>query len=120
MFLDAQDDCRKGETEKSAIAGRAWGMHHPIVWEDAEILDSARNQHVLRVKEALHIELTPKDTHFSRDVGVELPGCWSATIRKPHPNTHASIALRHYTRAHAVHLFNSLMILNHPDEDCSS
>ena len=75
-----QDACRKYQPEKSAIAEHASGMHHPIVWENAKVLDSANSQYTLRVKEALHICQTPQDAHFNIDVGVELAGCWSAML----------------------------------------
>ena len=65
--------------------------HHPIEWKAAAIVDKAKGRKELALKEALHIQLTPKEQRFNRDVGVELPVCWVATIRalirSPSPTT---------------------------------
>jgi len=52
---------RRGETEKSAIAEHAWGQQHPILWEETSVLDQAKNNTTLLIKEALHIRLTDLD-----------------------------------------------------------
>ena len=44
------------------------------------MIDRASRFGELRVKEALHIHLTP-DQRFNRDVGLELPGCWVSTLK---------------------------------------
>ena len=53
------------------------------------MIDRASRSGELRVKEELHIHLTPEDQRFNRDVGLELPGCWVSTLKtlrmKPHP-----------------------------------
>ena len=41
--------------EKSARAEHAWENHHPINWEETSVLDRARGQGELLLKEALHI-----------------------------------------------------------------
>ena len=105
-----QDAC---QPEKSAIAEHAWGMHHPIVWENAKILDSANNQYTLRVKEALHICQTPQDAHFNRDVGVELAGCWSAKLH------HHSITTPRHLVTHCIFTFEILIFILIPDEGYS-
>ena len=55
-----------------------------ILWEETTVIDRARKWRELLVKEALHIQLTPKGQSFNcdvrvelhdRDVGVELPDC---------------------------------------------
>ena len=76
-----KDACEKGLTERSAVAEHAWNEHHPIEWKAAAIVDKAKGRKELALKEALHIQLTPKEQRFNRDVGVELPVCWVATIR---------------------------------------
>ena len=76
-----QDACRKGMTEKSAIAEHAWENHHPINWEETSVVDRARRHGELMLKEALHIQMTPAGDRFNRDGGVELPGCWIATLK---------------------------------------
>ena len=65
-----QDACRKGEEKKSAVAEHAWKEHHPIRWQETSVIDRANRFGELRVKEALHIHLTPDDQHFNH------AGCW--------------------------------------------
>ena len=76
-----QDACRKGEEKKSAVAEHAWKEHHPIRWQETSVIDRASRFGELRVKEALHIHLTPEDQRFNRDVGLELHGCWVSTLK---------------------------------------
>ena len=76
-----QGACRKGEEKKSAVAEHAWKEHHPIRWQETSVIDRASRFGELRVKEALHIHLTPEDQRFNRDVGLELPGCWVSTLK---------------------------------------
>ena len=68
--------------ERSAIAEHAWENQHPIKWEETEIVDQARRPKELLLKEALHIQMTPAEERFNRDAGLELPGCWTATLRR--------------------------------------
>ena len=42
-------------TEKSAVAEHAWENHHPINWEETSVLDRARGQGGLLLKEALYM-----------------------------------------------------------------
>ena len=44
-------------------------------------LDHGRGQELL-VKEALHIQMTPVEECFNRDEGLEVPGCWTAVMRR--------------------------------------
>ncbi len=39
----------------------------------------------LKIKEALHIQMTPDDNKFNRDIGLELPGCWLSMLCANHP-----------------------------------
>ena len=76
--------------EKSAIAEHAWGQQHPILWEETSVLDQAKNNTTLLIKEALHICLTDLEL-TNRDEGVAIPECWQpvldhATMTSP---THA-------------------------------
>ena len=41
-----------------------WAQHHPILWEETSVLDQAKNNTTLLIKEALHIRLT--DFQFRR------------------------------------------------------
>ena len=36
----------------------------------------------LPVKEALHFHMTPAEEHLNRDIGLEIPRCWLAAVRK--------------------------------------
>ena len=77
-----QDPCKKGETEKSAVAEHAWSNQHSILWEETTIIDRARRQKELKLKEVLYISLTQDDQHFNKNVGLELPACWIATLKR--------------------------------------
>ena len=55
------------------VGEHAWKEHHPIRWQETNVIDRASRFGELRVKEALHIHLTPEDQRFNRDVGLELP-----------------------------------------------
>ena len=73
---------RRGETEKSAIAEHTWGQQRPILWEETSVLDQAKNNTTLLIKEALHICLTNLEL-INRDKGVAIPrnaGNWSWTM----------------------------------------
>ena len=70
---------RRGETEKSAIAEHAWGQQHPILWEETSVLDQAKNNTTLLIKEALHIRLTNLEL-INRDEGVAIPECWQPVL----------------------------------------
>ena len=37
---------------------------------------------IFPVKEALHIQMTPVEERFNRDGGLEVPGCWTAVMRR--------------------------------------
>ena len=69
-----RDACQKGALEKSALAEHAWENHHPIKWEEATVIDQARTNKELLLKEAIHIRL--QHPYLNRDGGLELPGCW--------------------------------------------
>ena len=76
-----KDACRKGETNKSAIAEHVWGLQHPIKWDEVAIIDKSDRMIELRLKEAMHIQLRPSAELFNRDVGLELPSCWITTLK---------------------------------------
>ena len=67
--------------EKSAIVEHVWENHHPIHWEETTVLDHGRGQELL-VKEALHIKMIPTEERFNQDGGLEVPGCWTAVMRR--------------------------------------
>ena len=69
--------------ETSAVAEHAWENHHPIDWE--ETTDSAGPwQRTGAVGEGspAHPDDTLRGERFNRDGGLELPGCWTAVMRK--------------------------------------
>jgi len=66
---------------KSAVAEHAWEHHHPIHGEETPVLDHGRGQELL-VKEALQIQMTPVKERFNQDEGLEVPGCWTAVMRR--------------------------------------
>lgn len=76
-----KDACRNCNYEKSAIAEHAWTEHHPIKWSEATVIDNSNQQYILRIKEALHIQLSKPDQIFNREVGLDIPGCWLATLK---------------------------------------
>ena len=45
------------------------------------MLYHGRGQELL-VKEALHIQMTPSEKRFNRDGGLEVPGCWTAVMKR--------------------------------------
>ena len=67
--------------ELTALAEHAWENHHPIHWEKITVLDHGRGQELL-VKEALHIQMTPSVERFDQDGGLEVPGCWTAVMKR--------------------------------------
>ena len=75
---EARDE-DEGALEKSALAEHAWENHHPIKWEEATVIDQARTNKELLLKEAIHIRL--QHPHLNRDGGLELPGCCVAALK---------------------------------------
>ena len=73
---------RRGMTEKSAVAEHAWDNQHSINWEETSIIDQARRHKELLLKKALHTHMTPADQRINWDEGLELPGCWTATLKR--------------------------------------
>ena len=74
---------RRCEIDKSALAEHAWNEGHPVAWDKATILDKDGMRMRLVIKEALHIS-SNKGTLMNRDTGLELPGCWLATLSHHH------------------------------------
>ena len=76
-----QAACRWGEMEKSAIAEHAWTKQHHPEWDNVSILDQARNNGLLLLKEALHISLAGQHTLLNRDQGTAISDCWRLLLR---------------------------------------
>ena len=77
-----RDMHHKGNTKTSAVAECAWNNLHSIQWDDTTIVSQARGAKELKIMEALHILATPPDQRLNRDEGLELPGCWMATLKQ--------------------------------------
>ena len=56
-----KDACERCLTDKSAVAEHAWHQHHPITWDGTKIIDQARREDELRLKEAFHIQMSNND-----------------------------------------------------------
>ena len=81
LIKEHQDACRLYRPEKSAVAERAWCNDHQIDWDTVEIVDTASKKMELLVKEAIHIQRTPKELLLNRDNGWQIPESWNATLR---------------------------------------
>ena len=81
QLREHKDACRKAQLEKLAVAEHAWTHQHAIDWKKTSVINWARGQCELLLKEALTIQLTPEEERLNCDEGLELPGCWAATIR---------------------------------------
>ena len=82
-----QEACRKRTLEKPAVAEYAWKDQHTIKWEQTTVVDMARHPSKLLLKEAIHINMTPVEECLNRGTGLELPGCWVATLRRQEGRT---------------------------------
>ena len=76
-----QDACCHHHPEKSAVAEHACSNDHRIEWDTVEIMDTASKKMELLVKEATHIQRTPKGLLLNRDNGWQIPESWNATLR---------------------------------------
>ncbi len=63
-----QDACNRGDEKVLAIAEHAWQQHHPFKWVEVRVVDGASKNHELKIKEALHIQMTPDNNKFYRDM----------------------------------------------------
>ncbi len=80
-----QDACKRGDEMVSAIAEHAWQQHNRIKWNEVRVVDRASRNHELKIKEALHIQMTPDNNKFKGDIGLEFPGCWLSMLCANHP-----------------------------------
>ena len=74
LVTDCWEPPDRERRKKSAIAEHAWGQQHSILWEETSMLDQAKNNTTLLIKEALHICLTDLEL-INRDEGVAIPEC---------------------------------------------
>ena len=74
--------CKRGQTEKSAVAEHFCSEEHRILWNDTKVIQHASRIMELVMKEALCIRLTQEDAHFNHNSGYELPDCWITTLRR--------------------------------------
>ena len=83
-LAEHKEACYKGDTHKSTIADHAWSEQHAIEWDNTTVIDRSSNRMNLMLKEALHIQLGPKQQQMNRDSGTDIPGCWVSTISGMH------------------------------------
>ena len=76
-----QDARRLYRPEKSVVAEQAWCNDHRIDWDTVEIVDTASKKMELLVKEAIHIQQTPKELLLNRDNSWQIPESCNATLR---------------------------------------
>ena len=72
--------CRLAAFDKSVLANHAWQDRHYINWEDAEILDTARDLHKRKTKEAMYIRMVLPGCWINRDEDRELSLLWLGTV----------------------------------------
>ena len=48
-----QAAAKRGELEKPAVTEHAWTEHHRPAWDETSILEQAKNNDTMRIKEAL-------------------------------------------------------------------
>ncbi len=85
------DDRKRGDEKVSPIAEHAWQQRHPIEWEDVRVVDRASKNRELKIKEALHIQMTPCNNKLNRDIGLVLPGLWLSILRAYHPSRYNTL-----------------------------
>ncbi len=73
-----QEVCKIGDEKVSAQ------QHHSIKWEEVRVVDRASKNPELKIKEALHILMTPDNNKFNRD-RFRASGCWLSML---HANYH--------------------------------
>ena len=59
--------CKRGQTEKSAVAEHFCSEEHCILWNDTKVIQRVSRTMELVMKEVLCIRLTPEDACFKRD-----------------------------------------------------
>ena len=72
---------REGDDGEVSCSGTCTCVGEPTPDPETTVLDHGRGQQLL-VKEARHIQMTPAEEHFNRDGGLEVPGCWTAVMRR--------------------------------------
>ena len=73
---------RRGELERSALAEHAWTEHHLPAWDEVAVLEEARNDKMLRIKEALCIALAEQQQLLNRDRGTPIADCWGSLLQR--------------------------------------
>ena len=72
---------RRGETDKSAIAEHAWTYQHCPLWDKISVVDEARKNNLLQIREAFHILLSEQKRLINKDHGTSIAGCWMSLLR---------------------------------------
>lgn len=72
------------EIEKSAAAEHAWTEHHRPAWDVVFILDQARSEDTLCIKEALCITMAEQWMLLNRDWGTNIADYWGLLLQCMH------------------------------------
>ena len=76
-----QTATRRGEVEKSATAEHAWAEQHRPAWDKIAILEQARREDHLWIKEAFCIAMADKEKSLNRDHGTAIGDCWRPLLQ---------------------------------------
>ena len=71
---------RLRQEEKSSTAEHAWMEDHCPTWDDTVVLEQARNDNTLRIKEALCIMTVEQQHLLNRDQGTAISDCWKLLL----------------------------------------
>ncbi len=74
----------RGDEKVSAIVEHVWQQHHPTKWEEVRVVDRASKNRELNLGSFLHIQMTPDNNKFNRNIILELSGC-SVMLCANHP-----------------------------------
>ncbi len=88
-----KDSLSEGEVDTTLTCA---GYSDPIVIDagDTDVyiqalvvraVDRTSKNRELKIKEALHIQMTPDNNKFNRDIDLELLGCWLSMLYANHP-----------------------------------
>ena len=86
--------CALQRNDGVVSSGRACPGAPPLHWVGTEgtwVIDQARRPKELQLKEALRIQMSDGEL-LNWDTGLEVPGCWLATLKRRHDQTNHSQA----------------------------
>ncbi len=62
-------------------------------WEEVRVVDRASKNRELDLGSFLHIQMTPDNKKFNRNIVLELSGCWLSMLCANHPPGYKQIWL---------------------------